>query len=52
MIEATTQLGVTTLPEELFGDDKNLIKLTQYNEFKKELGEDPMLHYKKHLISS
>jgi hypothetical protein len=52
MVEANAQLGVLKLPEALFGQYENLIKLTHYNEFKKVLGEEPILHYKKHLISA
>lgn len=51
MIEANTQLGFLKLPKSAFGYHENLIKSTMYGELKKQLGEDPMLHYKKYLIS-
>ena len=43
VIEANTQLGLFTLPEEFFGKYKNLIKITAYENAKKIMGEDPRL---------
>ena len=52
MVEANSQLGLVKLPREAFGEFENLIKLTQYNQFKEMLGEDPILNHKKQLISA
>lgn len=43
MIEANTQLGLFVLPEETFAKYENLIKVTLYEQMKKETfaGEDP-----------
>ena len=51
MIEANAQLNLIQLPKEVFGEYENLIKSTKYQQFKTILGEDPILHYKKYLIS-
>lgn len=41
MIEANTKLGYFTLPEEFFGQYKEIVKITAYDRIKAELGEDP-----------
>jgi hypothetical protein len=51
MMEANAQLGLLKLPREVFGEHENLIKLTHYNAFKDLIGEDPVLNYKKQMIS-
>ena len=52
MVEANSQLGLVKLPREAFCEFEYLIKLTQYNQFKEMLGEDPILNHKKQLISA
>jgi hypothetical protein len=51
VVEANAQLQLFKLPKEIFGHHENLIKSTHYDMFRKQLGEDPMLHHKKKLIS-
>lgn len=51
MIEANSQLGLVQLPREIFGEYEGLIKMTHYEMFRKQLGEDPIKAYKRKLIS-
>ena len=51
MIEANTQLGYVQLPEEIFGNYKELMKVTAYDAMKQVLGEDPRKHYKREIIN-
>jgi hypothetical protein len=51
MMEANTQLGLVKLPRSVFGKYENLIKATQYEMFKEQIGEDPLTNYKRQLIS-
>jgi hypothetical protein len=43
-------LGFFTLPEEIFGKYKELIKTTMYAKWKENIGEDPRVAYRRELI--
>jgi hypothetical protein len=50
IVEANTQLGYLTMPEELFSKYTEIIKITTYEGLKKVLGEDPRKAYKREQI--
>ncbi len=50
VIEANTQLGLITMPEEFFSKYKEIIKITSYDELKKVIGEDPRRAHKRYLV--
>lgn len=50
VVEANTQLGYLTMPEELFGKYKDIVKITTYDGLKKVLGEDPRKYYKRQQV--
>lgn len=50
MVEANTQLGYFTMPEEIFSKYKELVKITSYDSMKEALGEDPRRAYKRQMI--
>ena len=47
VVEANTQLGYFTMPEELFGKYREIIKMTTYDALKEIEGEDPRKAYKR-----
>ena len=53
MVEANAQLGLLTLPDSIFGNYRELIRITQYEEMKKVDfgGNDPRLALKMDKIS-
>ncbi len=50
VVEANTQLGYLTMPEELFAKYKEIIKITSYDAMRQVLGEDPRKMYKREMI--
>lgn len=50
VVEANTQLGYFTMPEEIFGKYKEIVKMTTYDSLKDQLGEDPRKHYKRQQV--
>jgi hypothetical protein len=53
MVEANAQLGLLALPESIFGNYRELIRMTQYEEMKRIDfgGKDPRLSLKLEKIS-
>ena len=52
IVEANTQLGYLTMPEELFAKYKEIVKITTYEGLKQVLGEDPRKYYNREKISN
>jgi hypothetical protein len=50
VVEANTQLGYFTMPDEIFGKYKEIVKMTTYDSLKEQLGEDPRKHYKRQQV--
>jgi hypothetical protein len=50
IVEANTQLGFFSMPDELFGKYKEIIKMTSYESMKEAIGEDPRKAYKRMFI--
>lgn len=50
MIEANTQLGFFSLPEDIYGKYKEIIRVTAYSGMKEIMGEDPRKAYKRNKI--
>ena len=51
-IEANTQLGIFSLPEDIFGKYKELVRVTLNNVIFKQTGEDPRRIWKREMISA
>lgn len=51
VLEANTQLNIFAVPEEIFGEYKELIKITAYDCLKKAYGTDPRKEYKRFVIN-
>lgn len=47
LVEANTQLALFTMPEDLFAKYKEIIKMTQYEDMKGSMQEDPRRAYKR-----